>query len=116
MCHKHYLRWRKRGTVDLPQRSRADVEVFIQGLAAELNGCVLWPRSVDRKGYGWVRSNGKVTKAHRVALATRLGRPITPGAFACHTCDTPTCVNPEHLYEGTAATNNADRYRRSKAA
>jgi hypothetical protein len=114
-CHLHYLRLWRHGSIADTRRVRADAVAFILALPVEPNGCMIWPRSTDRKGYGWTRHDGQRMRAHRVALGIALGRPVRPHAFACHTCDTPSCVNPAHLYEGTAATNGADRSRRRAA-
>jgi hypothetical protein len=56
--------------------------------------------------------DGKRFKMHRLALERKLGRPIKPGYLACHTCDWKSCVNPDHLYEGTYSDNQRDRVQR----
>lgn len=45
--------------------------------------------------------------AHRLAYELAVG-PIPAGYVVLHTCDTPRCVNPDHLKVGTQADNIAD--------
>ena len=78
-------------------------------------GCWLWNASVDRAGYGQFRLDGKCAKSHRAAYRLYVG-PIAPGLHVCHKCDTPSCVNPDHLFLGTDADNHADRDRKGRVA
>lgn len=54
-------------------------------------------------GYGWIRG----IQAHRYSYERFVG-PIPEGLFVCHKCDTPSCVNPHHLFVGTAMDNHLD--------
>lgn len=40
--------------------------------------------------------------------------PVPDDMCVCHTCDTPLCVNPEHLFLGTQIDNTADRHAKER--
>lgn len=80
------------------------------------DACTLWPGARTTAGYGTFSENGRSVYAHRRALELSLGRPLAVGAKACHTCDTPACVNPNHLFEGTSKANAADMVAKNRQA
>jgi hypothetical protein len=73
-----------------------------------INFCWLWEASCNRKGYGYFRFRGMSWLAHRVAWVLCFGE-IPDGLDVLHTCDTPPCVRPSHLFLGNDADNVADK-------
>lgn len=77
------------------------------------DGCWEWLGARDRNGYGAFSYAGLTRRAHVVALALD-GRGPAKGQYACHHCDNPACVRPDHLYPGTPTQNMADAIARNR--
>lgn len=77
--------------------------------------CWLWTASLDSAGYGQININRRLVLSHRYSFSLANG-PIPPGMLVCHTCDTPRCVRPDHLFLGTHADNAADMCRKGRVA
>lgn len=77
------------------------------------SGCWIWMKSGNRYGYGTVRVGRKKMPAHRAAWLAFRG-PIPDNMCVCHSCDIPSCVNPDHLSLGSLKENALDRERRKR--
>lgn len=98
----------------LPARPLAD-RFFEKTCPEPTTGCLLWTGALDNKGaYGSIGTGEpsgrgrqmKTAPAHRVAWFLAHGR--WPSLHILHKCDTPACVNVDHLFEGTDLDNMRD--------
>lgn len=74
--------------------------------------CWPWIGATDRDGYGRFRWKYRMLRAHSVAF--RITHPNVDTPCVLHSCDTPSCCNPKHLFGGTQADNVADRNRKGR--
>ena len=79
------------------------------------SGCWLWTGYSRRDGYGYIAHNKRAIGAHRASWIIYRG-DIPEGLHVCHTCDVRDCVNPDHLFLGTASDNMQDCVRKGRSA
>ena len=88
-------------------------ERFEEKCYAEPNtGCWLWTACVSEKGYGLFSIGSKRVRAHRVSYEIYVGAVGQMNVL--HRCDTPSCVNPDHLFLGTSKDNSEDMVRKGR--
>lgn len=76
-------------------------------------GCWLWTGATNGK-YG-VFPNPNGNYAHRFSYVISKGE-IPKGQCVCHTCDTPLCVNPDHLFLASQQENIFDAVKKGRFA
>lgn len=113
----------KMGPLPSLTRKLPDKERFLSYVYVLPDGCHKWIGSCLQNGYGRFCYNGVSGFASRIAYELFVG-PIPEGDFfgdrpnypwVLHSCDYKFCVNPGHLFIGTALDAAQDRDRRGRA-
>ena len=69
--------------------------------------CLVWKHGLNRDGYGVLTIDSKQQLAHRVVFVQTRGQ-IPEDSQVNHLCNRPYCVQPSHLYAGSAQDNKDD--------
>lgn len=75
--------------------------------------CWLWTNHLDKDGYGSMRVYKTRLQAHRLSYIIHKNNKIK-NKLICHSCDNPTCVNPQHLFIGTHQDNVDDMFKKGR--
>lgn len=115
-CAKHYRRWQQHGDPliilsnygkSLRERFESKVELI------PFSTCHWWTGATPGNIYGGIKDKGTMHAAHRVSY--ELYRETIPhGLYVLHKCDNPKCVNPDHLFLGTAQDNMDDMIKKGR--
>ncbi len=108
-CQTHERQARKAGTLPPPRTGPQPLAVRFWAKVVKTPACWLWQAGGDP--YGVIGRGGKgagQVYVHRLSWELHYG-PVPPDLCVCHQCDTPLCVNPEHLFLGTHEDNQRDK-------
>lgn len=115
-CNACYKSWRR--SITDPSVLPEDIPGLLARLERRSNyepntGCILWSGATGEWGYGrmgWKYHNRRV---HCLAWASVHGE-AADGLVVRRRCDTPQCLNVDHLELGTIAQNNQDAIDRGR--
>lgn len=89
----------------IKQRLLSNIEIL------PWSGCWIWMGGVrGSNDYGRISIGNRDLLTHRVSWEVHNGRQIPDGLLACHSCDVPPCINPNHIWPGTNEQNLNDRF------
>lgn len=97
---------------NLNKSPAVDDRFWAQVDKSDLDGCWIWKGS-RAGGYGKMSVRGVTVGAHRISYELAKGQ-IECGLIVLHSCDTPLCVNPDHLRAGTYKENTQDMLDRNR--
>jgi len=89
-----------------------DLSRFMSYVEIKEDGCWGWRGAKDIKGYAIMYYQKKTCFAHRVSLLLHNRvKYFISGNVIRHSCKNKSCVNPDHLSEGTLSENAKDKVR-----
>lgn len=82
--------------------------------------CWQWTGSLDTKGYGIITIRKDpdkwIAQVHKLIYVLYNNEYPNPSLCILHTCDYPSCFNPDHLFLGTLGQNAFDASKKGRIA
>jgi hypothetical protein len=97
----------------VPNSAKAPLAARLRKWVESASGCWEWSGRRNALGYGRIIVDGVETRAHR-AMFFMLNQSADRSLVVRHTCDNPSCVNPDHLLLGTVKDNMNDMHTRGR--
>lgn len=95
---------------------RISIEQRLKNYVETKNGCWNFLGNKDKDGYGvFGYGRGTQLRAHRASFQFHKKTSID-GFLVCHSCDNPSCINPNHLFLGNAKDNTQDMIKKGRRA
>jgi len=123
-CEMHYRRILKFGSMmnrgSVNKDTGNDKERFFKKIRKdEKTGCWMWTggHRKNSKGTKYGRHNiasGSIG-AHRFSYLLHNNVTLKSSEYICHKCDTPLCVNPDHLFLGSHKDNMKDMVNKKRS-
>lgn len=77
--------------------------------------CWEWKGPLHPNGYGYTTNYEKNKRAHVHRISYEIFKGDIPqGKYVCHHCDNRKCINPDHLWIGSAKENMQDAKRKGR--
>ena len=93
---------------------RTVIQRFVDSVDIKHGECWLWQGAPNSTGYGKFWDGVKSVTPSRWLFQQFHPATLRQDQHICHTCDTPTCVNPDHLYLGNSSANTLDAVARGR--
>lgn len=98
----------------MSMRAEKVEELFLKAFGE--GDCLICHLAPNARGYSPVSIGGRggiKYRTHRLVWE-EINGPIPEGILVCHSCDNRRCINPDHLFLGTAKDNTQDMMKKDR--